>query len=243
MARPINQENVLKITQALMENNASEARGLSVPELEELTGLNRYAIDRIIKRVEYGFRRALNKSSTGAETWYHDVTEMVIGTSESVIQPLVFEDEDKTKVVIQSLMNALLLIDPTNKLVARVGDEILEAERNKNKPRSKHAQKDYFDWFLYPQETDFIAYITEKHPTGKKKGEEAFEQIKEKGPDKYLRGTFDSMVATWWNDESNTIRPEIAEDWEKAYQMILWTGNRFLALAAYFYEQGKKKSD
>ena len=150
MARDINTDNVLRIMAALTEANASEARGLSIPELASNTGLTRYVIGRILDRAEYGFETARGRSDTGAVTYYHSVAKMTATVYSDVtgkIQPLQFEDEDKITLLVQNLLSALHIVDPANQLVS---------EFNRQGDKGK-GDKDWFDWVFTEEDKHYLA--------------------------------------------------------------------------------------
>ena len=236
MARPINNNNLLKISQALTEANASQVRGLSVPELVEATGIDRFAIDRILKKPEFGFREAQNRTASGAVTWYHDLTEMMVyqKTDDDKIQPLMFDNEDRTRLLIHNLMSALMIADPANKLVAAVGKEM--AEEAKPKGRGKSQQKDYFDWLVFPFKSDIIQWLTE-NKKAKDVTDMFFKSIEDGYPINEIIHAFvyQSLILIW-NPETKNFRPEAIEN-KDSWELLLAIGLKTVMLSAYLREQ------
>lgn len=237
MARPINNDNLLKISQALNEANASEVRGLSIPEIAEATGIDRFAVMRIIKRPEFGFCEAAAKSNTGATTYYHDLTQMMLHQPDdnNVIQPLMFESEERTKFVLTNLLNAIMVVDPTNKLVAAVGNEMAEKS---SKGRGKSQQKDYFDWLMYPFKSDLIQWLTENRKA-KDKTDKFFKDIEEWKIEQILNTYLYHNKDVIWDIEKEDFRPEMAD---KKWQVLVSHACDILMCAAYIKSQEDKEA-
>lgn len=232
MARPISTGNVALIVSHLSEANATEVKGLSITEISEATGIPRSTVDRIIKRPEFGFRESAAKSSAGATTYYHDFTEMMIYSEEEQrIQPLVFDSEEKTRFVLTNLMNAIMAIDPTNKLVAAVGKEIAEKGRG-----GKSQQKDFFDWLMYPFKSDLIAYLTENHKA-KDMTDPFLKDIEEWPLNANIHAKIHDHVMHWWNPETKDFRPEAIKNKDSYWKLLVSLAGNALMLAAYIREQ------
>lgn len=147
MARAIDNTAVLSIVQTLLDFNATEKLGMSIPEIASSTQLSDRRVRTIVNRPELGFREAQSRSLTGAVTYYHDLSLMTSGSTVSPLNPVQWEDTERLQYIVTCLANALHAVDPMHHLIAEATLDHVKGDKG----------KDYFDWLLSEEQMKWLA--------------------------------------------------------------------------------------
>ena len=159
MARAVQSDNVVAIISAMSECQAGEVKGVSIPDLIELTGLTDRQVRTIVNKADYGFAMAQEKSSTGAATYYHDMSKMdIVMRHVEAVTVNNLDDTERLKQALNGIMNAVYFLDPNHKLLQElaIDFEPYGREGASKKTRSA-ATKNYFDWMLSEADIDYLA--------------------------------------------------------------------------------------